>query len=168
MHTSSENQYPPDYPFTDRVGHDRYPFILEVYVQRRPHMRDESLEMELYMGLSVLKNCFDDEVVDTKTTEVFFSYPERWMNIIEERSLYGRLVRLYPNLKKVRIKTQSVYIIQSTPAGRIAIVSSEDEQAMISLNGGLSQEAKEGRLWYANVGNVINANSLNVLGGSKS
>ena len=137
---------------------EHYPFDLEVYITRRPHMRDESLEYELHMGKTILENLFDREVVDEKTTSIYLSYPERWCNIIEERSIYQRLVRLYPNLKKVKIKTQSVYIIQCTPSGCCLIVSGKEEQ-----DSKLTQESDTGRLWFPNVGNIIDATKLNVL-----
>jgi hypothetical protein len=137
---------------------NQFPFDLTVYITRRPHMRCESLEYELHMGRTVLENIFDREVVDETKTEVYLSYPERWCNIVEERSIYPRLQRYYPNLKKVTIKTQSVYIIQCTPAGCCLITAGEEEQ-----NSKLTQESDKGRLWFPNVGNVINASKLNVL-----
>lgn len=135
-----------------------FPFDLTVYITRRPHMRCESLEYELHMGRTILENLFDREVVDTQTAEIYLSYPERWCNIVEERSIYDRLKRLYPNLKKVTIKTQSVYIIQSTPGGCCQIVSGKEEQGKP-----LPQESDTGRLWFPNVGNILDATKLNVL-----
>lgn len=143
----------------------RYPFEVVVYVYRRPHMRDESLEYELDMGRNHLDNIFDKEIMDEKTTELFFSFPERWMNIVEERTLFDRIKRLYPNMKKVTIKTQSVYIIQSTPAGSVLIVSGEEERKYVEAHGKLPQEQKTGKMWFPNQGNVVNAKGLNVLNG---
>lgn len=139
---------------------NNYPFDLTVYITRRPHMRCESLEFELNMGRSVLENLFDHEKVDERLESIYLSYPERWCNIVEERSIFDRLKRLYPNLKTVKIKTQSVYIIQETPAGCCQIVAGVEEQ---DRNGQLPQESDTGRLWFPNVGNVINANGLNIL-----
>lgn len=127
-----------------------YPFKIEVNVQRRPHLRDDNLEYQLHIGQGILRQIFDQERVDTSITEAQFYYPERWMNIIEERSMFDRLQKFCPNLKNVTIVTQSVYIIQSTPAGSVRIVCSGDEQKRIADEGGLTQESKEGRLWYAN------------------
>lgn len=127
-----------------------YPFELMVYVQRRPHMRDENLEFQLHIGQGVLRQVFDDERIDPSVTEVQFFYPERWMNIIEERSLYQRLQHFCPNLKKVSIVTQSVYIIQCTPSSMVRITQSEDEQQK-GAGGKLTQESVTGRLWYENV-----------------
>lgn len=135
-----------------------FPFDLKVYVYRRPHMRDETLEMELYIGLGILRNLFDQEKVDTGTEHITLSFPERWCNIVEERSIYKRVERLYPNLKSLTIKTQSVYIIQCTPASCVGIVRGAEEQ----LGGPLPQEAETGRLWYK-VDTIMNAGGLTVL-----
>ena len=143
----------------------RYPFEVVVYIYRRPHMRDESLEYELDMGRTRLDNIFDKEIVDEKTTELFFSFPERWMNIVEERSLFDRIKRLYPNIKKVTIKTQSVYIIQSAPSGQCHIVASKEEREYEAEHGKLPQEQKTGKMWFPNPGNIVNAHALNVLNG---
>lgn len=127
-----------------------HPFELEVLVYQRPHMRDEALEYEFYMGRPHLDNLFDKEIVDTQTTHLFFSFPERWLNIVEERSLYPRIAALYPNLKKLTIKTQSVYILQCTAAKHIKIVRYEGDESLP-----LPQEAVTGRLWLRNVGNLL-------------
>jgi len=140
-----------------------YPFEILVYVHRRPHMRCDSLEYELYMGKTHLENMFDHERVDTQTTSLYFAYPERWLNIVEERSIYDRAKRLYPNLKTLTIKTQSVYIIQCTAAKNIRIVSSEAERDYVDKHGILPQESDTGKLWFPNAGNIINAKTLNVL-----
>jgi len=129
-----------------------YPFELSVYVQRRPHMRDDNLEYVLYAGQGILRQIFDDERVDESVTEAKFYFPERWMNIVEERSLFMRLEKYCPNLKKVEIVTQSVYIIQSTPAGSVKILTSKDENNKIERDGNIVQESVTGRLWYQNVG----------------
>lgn len=143
----------------------QYPFDLMVFIYRRPHMRCESLEYELHMGRNHLDNIFDIEKVDEKTTSLYFSFPERWLNIVEERSLYDRVVLLYPNLQEMTIKTQSVYIIQSTPAECLRIVASEEEEAYCKEHGKLPQEQKTGKMWFPNVKNVVNAKGLTVLNG---
>lgn len=110
-------------------------FDLTVYLFRRPFMRCEALEMEMYMGQSQLKTMFDDERVDESVTSLFLSFPERWMNIVEERSLYPRIEKYLPNCKEVTIKTQSVYILQSTRAEDIKIVADEEERTYTALTG---------------------------------
>jgi hypothetical protein len=130
---------------------------LTVYVYTRPHMRDESLEYELHMGRRVLEGIFDEMKEMPEVTEVFFSFPENWTNIIEQRVLYKRLGKYCPNLKKVTIKTQSVYIIQCTNKECVKIMTFPDLPT--------PSEGDEGHLWLPMTGNVINANKLNVFSG---
>ena len=111
-----------------------FPFEITVYVQQRPHMRDENLEYEMYVGKSILQQVFDEERVDTSVVSATFIYPERWMNIVEERSLYDRLAKYCPNLKTVTIVTQSVYILQCTAGNSIKIVMSKDQQDRVALS----------------------------------
>lgn len=139
-----------------------YPFEITVHIYRRPHMRCDQLEMELYMGRNVLDQIFDKEVVDETITQLRLSFPERWMNIVEERSLFNRLQKYCPNLKSVFIKTQSVYIIQSTPAASCFILKGPEEQAGAKL----PQESDTGRLYFPNMNNVVGP-GLTVLGGTR-
>lgn len=141
-----------------------FPFDLTVHVNRRPFMRCDNLEMELYVGQGILRNLFDDMKVDTTTTDIQLIFPERWCNIVEERSIYDRLEKYYPNLKSVFIKTQSVYIIQCTPSGCCWIVSSDAETAYIKEHGGLPGESTTGRLCFPVVGNRFDMTKLNVMG----
>lgn len=129
----------------------QYTFEIKVLVQRRPHMRDENLEMVMHMGQNVLRQIFDEERVDANIKQLTMYFPERWMNIVEERSLWDRLQKYCPNLEKVEIMTQSVYIMQCTRAENILIVTSEDEIARKKAEGKLTQESVTGRLWYKNV-----------------
>ena len=147
-----------------RIYGDTPTVELEVLIYRRPNMRDEMLEYELHMGRNVLSGLFDEMKMMPEVENVFFSFPENWLNIIEQRMLFSRLEHFCPNLKKVTIKTQSVYIIQCTPSGSAKIVASQEES-----EGGLPGETNPdgtpniyGRLWCPMVGNVI-GKGLNVL-----
>jgi hypothetical protein len=131
--------------------HPPYPFDLKVFVYRRPHMRDPMLEYELHLGMPVLRNLFDEERVDPAVISVSFSFPERWLNIVEERSLFGRIARYYPNMRSVRLRTQSVYIVQSTPAESCYIAYGGEEQ----VGAGLPQEGDAGRLWFRVEGTLV-------------
>ncbi len=142
-----------------------YPFEISVHIHRRPYMRCDNLEMELYVGQGILRNLFDRMKVDTTTTQIQLSFPERWCNIVEERSIYDRLQKYYPNLEKVFIKTQSVYIIQSTPAGSCYIVCGPEESAYIEKCGKLPQESSEGSLCFPVPGTMIDMSKLNVMNG---
>ena len=142
-----------------------YPFKISVYVYRRPNMRDEGLEMEMYLGMDFLRTLFDKMEVREDITSVRLSFPERWLNIVEQRSIYDRAVKYCPNLRELVIKTHSVYIIQCTPnkhkceahgASEVLIVRESDECPM--------QESVDGKLYYeGNVGGWIDPNKLTVL-----
>lgn len=134
---------------------------LKVYVYRRPHMRDESLEYELHMGTNVLRSIFDKMEMLPNVKEVFLSFPENWLNIIEQRVLFQRLGHYCSNLEKVTIKTQSVYIIQCTPSGSCLIVNGDNDGCQETNRSGNINLT--GRLYSTMVGNVINAKVLNVL-----
>ena len=138
---------------TDHFGTGRE-IDLTVYVYVRPHMRDENLAYELHMGRDVLDAIFDEMKVMPEVTDLFLSFPENWTNVVEQRALYRRLGKYCPNLTKVTIKTQSVYIVQCTKHECIRIVGSADT---------CSDEMGGGRMWNPMTGNLINANKLNVL-----
>ena len=122
-------------------------------------MRDDNLEMERFIGTDVLRSIFDEEKERPDVNSLFLSFPERWMNIVEERSLYGRLERFCPNLTKVQIKTQSVYIIQCTLNTCVKIVMSKEEEEQGTP---LPQETDTGRLWFPNSYNLF-VSGLNVV-----
>ena len=114
-------------------------YDLKVFVTRRPHMRDATLAFMLHRGEGFLEQLFDHEVVDESVERIELIHPERWLNIVEERSLFDRIERYFPNIKQVRILTQSVYIIQCTPGRNIYIIQEEDE---------LPQESVTGKLYF--------------------
>jgi hypothetical protein len=128
---------------------------LQVTVYQRPHMRDKNLAMEMHMGTQVLRGLFDEERDMPEVTDLFLSFPERWLNIVEERSLYQRLERRCPNLRSVQIKTQSVYIIQCTDHRCLRIVVPPGDEP-------LPQENVEGRLYFPQTGNLF-GDGLNVV-----
>jgi len=133
-----------------------YPFEITVYVYRRPNLRDEGLEMEMYMGMDFIRTCFDKMEVRNDITTVNLSFPERWLNIVEQRSIYERAKKYCPNLKHLVIKTHSVYIVQCTKHEQVLIVHEGDSELM--------QESTDGKLYYeGNVGGWIDPNGLNVL-----
>jgi hypothetical protein len=85
---------------------------------------------------------YDDD--DTGSKVVLY-FPERYMNIVEERCLFDRLAHFCPNLESVEIMTQSVYIIQCAPKGGCLILQSRDEQ-----ENGITESSTTGRLWRNN------------------
>ena len=145
----------------DKIFNTEREIDLKVYVYRRPHMRDESLEYELHMGTNILRSIFDKMEMLPDVKEVFLSFPENWLNIIEQRVLFQRLGYYCPNLEKVTIKTQSVYIIQCTPNGSCLIINGDNDGCQeTDKNGNINLTNK---LYSTMVGNVINAKGLNVL-----
>lgn len=145
----------------DKIFNTEREIDLKVYVYRRPHMRDENLEYELHMGTNVLRSIFDKMEMLPDVKEVFLPFPENWLNIIEQRVLFQRLGHYCPNLEKVTIKTQSVYIIQCTPAGSCLIINGDNDGCQEQdHNGNIDLTSK---LYSNMIGNVINAKSLNVL-----
>lgn len=145
----------------DKIFNTEREIDLKVYVYRRPHMRDESLEYELHMGTNVLRSIFDKMEMLPNVKEVFLSFPENWLNIIEQRVLFQRLGHYCPNLEKVTIKTQSVYIIQCTPAESCLIINGDNDGCQETDRSGNINLT--GKLYSTMVGNVINAKGLNVL-----
>lgn len=119
----------------------------------------------MYIGMDFLRTLFDTMEVREDITDVKLSFPERWLNVVEQRSIYQRAQLYCPNLKSLVIKTHSVYIIQCTPnehqceqhkGSEVLVVHEGDEAPM--------QESDSGKLYYeSNVGGWISAKELNVL-----
>ena len=135
-----------------------YPFELAVYIYTRPNLRDDSLEMEMFMGRDVLESLFDRMEVREDVENVFFSFPEHWLNITEQRQLFERLAKFCPNLKDVKIKTHSVYIIQCT---RNTCCYMMDESIPEHTDG---KHYHDGPM----AGNMFDMSKLNVVGGKIS
>lgn len=101
-------------------------FELEVYVDTRPNLRHETVENDAYLGRNVLECLFDRmEQVDDKMLTL--SYPERWLNLVEQRQLFKRIEKYCPNMEKVIVLTHSVYIIQCTPNTCCKVFREEDD-----------------------------------------
>lgn len=139
--------------------HNRLKFELEVIIYRRPNLRDDALEFEMFMGQGVLRKLFDSMEMMPELEHLFLSFPERWLNIIEQRQIFDRLAMYCPNLKTVKIKTHSVYIIQCTPNTCAKLI--RDEDAVVSA----SQSDLTTRLYAENKGNLFNLNGLNIVTG---
>jgi hypothetical protein len=131
-----------------------YPFNIEVIIYRRPHLRDDALNFEAYMGYGVLESLFDKmETIFVK--DIFLSYPERWLNIIEQRQLFNRLRRYCPMLESVKIKTHSVYIVQCT-SNECAKLVKDSSLDIDQMNESIKQYCK-------NEGNLFDLTGLNVM-----
>lgn len=88
-----------------------YPFKIKVLVKTRPNLRDN--ETTSMMGFQFLVDLFDSEK-EMNHEEVYLEYPERWLNILEQRSLYEIIKIKCLHMKELSILTHSVFIIQST------------------------------------------------------
>lgn len=98
------------------MSQNRLEEILEVRVFTRPNLRDD--EMISYVGQNLLRDLFDYPDKDlSQMTDITLIYPERWLNILEQRVLLEALKDRCPNAEKIVIVTHSVYIIQCTPNG---------------------------------------------------
>jgi hypothetical protein len=95
---------------------------VQVILTTRPNLRSDNLEMEMYSGRNVLDACFDTFEILPKVTSLYLSYPERWLNILEQRALFDRLSHYCPNLTQCVIKTHSVYIVQCVHNWCVSIV----------------------------------------------
>lgn len=95
--------------------------ILTVHLATRPNLRDD--ELFVYIGQKFLMDLFDDPDKDlTTTTKVQLIYPERWLNVVEQRILYDAILDRCPNIAEIFIKTHSAYILQCTPNGCAFII----------------------------------------------
>lgn len=127
-------------------------FKLEILVYRRPNLRDYTVEMEMFIGRNVLDNLFDTMIVDTSITSCYFSFPETWLNVIEQRALFDRIEKYYPNVKSVKVKTHSVYIIQMGNKDEVFIVGADDE---MTGKLGKPNDGDTGKLYVPMVGGLF-------------
>lgn len=95
-------------------------FNLTCYVYKRPNLR--KFECGIFDNFNVFRTLFDEVTVDTEPTSVTFHFPERWLNIVEQRQLYERIERYLPNVTEVIVHTHSVFIIQASPQGSVQVV----------------------------------------------
>ena len=87
---------------------------LRVFITTRPNLRHD--EMFTHIGYGILDDLFDNQDKNLSgLTEIDLQYPERWLNILEQRSLFDVVKIRCPNIQKIDILTHSVYIIQCTP-----------------------------------------------------
>lgn len=130
------------------------PFKVKLLVYARPNLRSYSVEMESYIGRDVLDSLFDRMEQRPDVTSLMLSFPERWLNVLEQRQLYVRLSLYCPNLREVTIKTHSVYVIQCTCSSDISMM----DEATIP-------ESETGHLYHERMGGDIFGSGLTVLGG---
>lgn len=139
------------------------PYELTVRVHRRANLLSPDVEMTQYIGYNILQTLFVREQVDPSIKRVHLFFPERWLNITQERSIFMRLEQFCPNLEKVEIDTGSVYIIQCVSNKNMQIIVSQEERDYVDLYG-LPQESASGISSFR-VPGTISASGLNVLNG---
>ena len=96
---------------------------LKVLIFRRPNMLLVQENMYNLMGFAELKNLFTIENYKTTHESVIWYYPERFLNIIEQRVLVERAKQA--GYQSVEIITNSVYIVQTVKQNNIGIVQDE-------------------------------------------
>lgn len=134
-----------------------YPkFKINLLIYTRPNLRDPALEFEHFMGRDVLDSIFDKMKERKDVKSLFLSFPENWLNILEQRQLYQRLEKYCPNLKEITIKTHSVYIIQCTKAQDCSIL--DDAKLINEKNATLDQ-----KLYLDMVFNLFSLDKINVV-----
>lgn len=101
-------------------------YDLRVQVLTRPNLRDTN-DFLLYIGRDVCDNCFDRKQIDRDTTALSLRFPERWLNILEQRALIKRIEHFYPNIQKVEIITHSVYILQTVHKEHLSIADDSSQ-----------------------------------------
>jgi len=98
---------------------------LFLYVETRPNLKDGN-QFTSYAGMAQYHQvfngtlAFDSKYFTSLSHSFYLEYPERWLNIIEQRCLLQGLMLNYPN-SSFTIKTHSVYIIQCTHRESIGV-----------------------------------------------
>lgn len=96
---------------------------LTVYIFRRPNMFLVQQNLYNLVGLSELERLFTVEGYKTQHKSVTWYYPERFLNIIEQRVLIQRAESA--GYEEVMIVTNSVYIVQCCVKENIRTVQDE-------------------------------------------
>lgn len=112
-----------------------------VLVYQRPNLRKE--DFSAYRGKNYLEDLFNPEIpnINKEVKELYFHYPERWLNIVEQRSLLTRIGKYMPNVEELVIVTHSVYIIQCVKSDYIRIMTP------LGFDGILPNEEESGKLY---------------------
>ena len=100
---------------------------LKVLLHNRPYLRDDNLEFKFMVGYSCLKKIFDNMIIDESIKRVELYFPERNINILEQRQLLGRIFTYFPNINWIYIETHSPFIVQSIPNGHVFVVQYENQ-----------------------------------------
>jgi len=118
-----------------QMTYERLKEITTVHTVTRPNLRTD--EFFVFVGQLFLIELFDTNKDMTPYTDVSLQYPERWLNILEQRALFTAVQWKCPYLKKLHIKTHSAFIIQSAPDGTVFIVDKPDTYPEITYIPGV-------------------------------
>ena len=98
---------------------------IEVIVFRRPNMFKVNQNLYNMMGVGELEKLFTIENYECEPQALELYYPERFLNIVEQRALLQRIENA-KNYTECRITTQSTFIIQCSTNVKVATVEGED------------------------------------------
>ena len=96
---------------------------IEVIVFRRPNMFNVNDNLFNMVGYADLKGIFTNENYKPLSKTIELYYPERFLNIIEERDLIRRLESF--GFEKVKITTHSEHICTTVPNDCLKVVQDE-------------------------------------------
>jgi hypothetical protein len=96
---------------------------IKVVVYRRPNMFNVAESLLSEVGVGELKNLYTIEGWRTEQHSLKLFYPERFLNILEQRSLLARCEAA--GYTTLHITTHSVYIIQCCTKGTVFITQDE-------------------------------------------
>lgn len=121
---------------------------INVVVFNRPNMFNVHDSFFNMLGYNDLKELFTNSNFKSGANELTLYYPERFLNILEQRVLVSRLTS--QNYTTVTIVTHSVYIVQTVGKHQLRIVCDEP----IMETDGIFKLSND------NVGMPLNCNTL--------
>jgi hypothetical protein len=110
---------------------------LKVFIRTRPNLRCTAEETNMYIGYGMLEKLFDKGSSIPEIKNIQFWYPERWLNILEQRQLFNAIDQMCPNIETIEVVTHSVYIIQCTPNECAFLMDNAAEYPDISFSPGV-------------------------------
>jgi hypothetical protein len=123
---------------------------IEVIAYQRPDLMAYDAQMSAYIGLDVYQYLFRGVQEVRRDTGLLLIFPERWLNIVEQRELISRITERMPWVSSVTIKTHSPFILQ--------MVRSECIQVVLGVEGELHTDDPLA---------IFNQGGITILRGSK-
>jgi len=97
---------------------------IEVILYKRPNMFRVNDNMYNMLGLGELENFYNIPDYKGSGKELLLFYPERFINIVEQKALIERLMK--SDYKKVRIITHSPFIVQCSKNVKVTKIEGDD------------------------------------------